>query len=76
VIVPVIEAVTSWLQAHGKVAATTRNVSRKQQNAVDDRLIITALQGASAGWVMLYSRTQTTVKKKMRQHCKFLIGFY
>jgi len=43
---------------------------------VDDRLIITALQGASAGWVMLYSRTQTTVKKKMRQHCKFLIGFY
>jgi hypothetical protein len=74
VTVPVMEAVTSCPHAHwnNPVAATkaVSNTRNEQQNAIDGLLIT---KPSIPRGVMLYSRTQFIVKKKMSGRRSFLV---
>src|SRR5436189_6391746 len=73
VTVPVIEAVTSWAQAHCKVPITATNERNKQKSVADGRLIKASSNLSTNSGVMLYSGSQFIVKKKMQSGQIFLM---
>src|SRR5712691_9289836 len=60
--VPTIAAVTSWLHANCDVPARVSTTKSKQKNAIDGLLIT---EPSIPDGVMLYSRTQFIVKRKI-----------
>ncbi len=76
VTVPVIEAVTSWLQAQGSIPVVARymvsNTSRKQQNALDGRLITALLEREQRTMGLCYiAECRWSSRKKCSRHQDF-----
>src|ERR1700752_4509465 len=71
--VPTIAAVTSWLHATCEVQARVSTTKSKQKNASDGLLIT---EPSIPDGLMLYSRTQFIVKRKMSGRRSFLVKKY